>query len=499
MKNKTQLLDGEFAEICWVSLWLNPTCVIFICDKRNKKTRMKPIVAIVGRPNVGKSTIFNRITRTKEALVDDFPGVTRDRHYGDAVWNDVEFTLVDTGGFLGEEDDFTRHIRIQIHQAIQDADVIVFVLDGKEGVSPFDTDIIEVLRSVTKPVFYAVNKIDGYEKEVGLYDFYRLGIKKLYPVSGEHGYGMTDFLDDLVLDLPKFEPEESLDRIRLAVVGRPNVGKSSLINKILGEERMVVSDVPGTTRDAIDTVCDISGKSYLIIDTAGIRRKGRVSRKLEKFSIIKSLRSLDRCDVALILIDASEGITDQDITIAGYAFERGCGCIFLLNKWDIVKKEDKIVKKYYEQLRMDAKYLSFAPAMTISALTGQRVQRIFGLVDEVYKQYNTRIGTGQLNKIIEKALQKTEPSLHKGKRLKFYYTTQVSVKPPTFVCFVNYPNAVHFSYKRYLINQIREQTGLDKTPIRVLFRLRTGRIEFHTPKNAGKKRRTKQSRKKSRK
>jgi len=439
---------------------------------------MKPIVAIVGRPNVGKSTFFNKVTRTRDALVDDLPGVTRDRHYGDARWNNIEFTVVDTGGFT-EGDDFSQEIQHQVQQAIDDADAIILLFDGKEGISPFDRDMLEKLRTIKKPVFYAVNKIDSLEQEAHLYDFYSLGIDKLYPVSAEHRYGLPDFMDDLVDALPgqgdEYKKDEAEDIIGLAVVGRPNVGKSSLINRILGEERLLVSDIPGTTRDAIDSVCRLNGKSYLLIDTAGIRRKGKVSGKIEKFSIIKALRSLDRCDVALILLDAQEGITDQDISIAGYAYDRGCGCIMLLNKWDMVEKDSNTVKKYIDLLRTQAKFLSFAPAITISALTGQRVSKVFKLVDEVYSQYAQRIGTGQLNKIVERAIEKNEPSLHRGKRLKFYYATQVSAKPPTFVCFVNYPEGIHFSYKRYLINQIREQTGLDKTPIRIVFRQRERR------------------------
>jgi len=408
--------------------------------------------------------------------VDDFPGVTRDRHYGDASWVGVEFTLVDTGGFLEEdESDFADEIRFQILQAIEDADVIVHLLDGKGGISPFDEDVVEILREITKPTFYAVNKIDGFEQEVKLYDFYSLGIEKLYPVSAEHRYGMSDFLDALTGVLPKMISEETRDMIRLAVVGKPNVGKSSLINRILGENRLIVSEIPGTTRDAIDSVCNINGKSYLLIDTAGIRRKAKVSKKIEKFSVIKALRSLDRCDVALIVIDAHEGITDQDINVAGYALERGCGCILLLNKWDVVEKDSKTAKIFHDQLRMEAKFLKFAPVMTISALTGLRVLKIFGMVDEVYSQYTVRIGTGQLNKILERAIERNEPSLYRGRRLKFYYVTQVSTEPPTFVCFVNYPDAVHFSYKRYLINQIRDGAGLDKVPVRIIFRKRVGK------------------------
>ncbi len=350
---------------------------------------MKPIVAIVGRPNVGKSTFFNRVTRTRDAIVDDFPGVTRDRIYGDVNWEGVEFTLVDTGGFLeNDDDDFAHHIRFQISQAMEDADIIVLVLDGKSGISPFDTDLIEILRTVTKPVFYVVNKIDGLEQEDKLYEFYALGVENLYPVSAEHRYGINDLLDDLVSVLPRTVPTASQEEmIRLAVVGRPNAGKSSLINRLLGENRLVVSEVPGTTRDAIDSVWKVNGKSYTLIDTAGIRRKGKVSKKIEKFSIIKALKSLDRCDVALIVIDADDGITEQDISIAGYAYERGCGCVFLLNKWDVIEKDTDTAKKFYERLRMEAKFLSFAPAMTISALTGTRVQKIFRLADDVYSQY----------------------------------------------------------------------------------------------------------------
>ena len=437
---------------------------------------MKPIVAIVGRPNVGKSTFFNRVTKTRKALVDDFPGVTRDRHYSDAAWNGIDFTLVDTGGFSGDdEDDFAHKIRSQIFQAIEDADVIILLLDGKNGISPFDEDVVRILRPLSQPVFFAVNKIDGVEQEVKLYDFYNLGIEKLYPISAEHRYGISDLLDDLTEILPKTIAEEAGDVVRLAVVGKPNVGKSSLINRILGQKRLLVSDTPGTTRDAIDSVCDINGKPYLIIDTAGIRRKARVSKKLEKFSIIKALRSLDRCDVALIVIDAHQGITEQDINIAGYAFDRGCGCILLLNKWDLVEKDSKTAKGYYDRLRMEAKFISFAPIITISALTGKRVFRIFDIVEEVFKQYTLRVGTGQINRIFEQAIIQNEPSLYRGRRLKFYYATQVSTRPPTFVCFVNYPDAVHFSYRRYLINQIRVKAGLDKTPIRVIFRKRTGK------------------------
>jgi GTP-binding protein len=446
---------------------------------------MKPIVAIVGRPNVGKSTFYNRLTKTRDALVENFPGVTRDRLYGNACWNDLDFTLIDTGGFTDEQDAFGPQIRVQVQQAVEDADLIILMLDAKGGISPFDQDIVNMLRPVSKPILVAVNKVDGIEQESHLHDFYGLGLDVLHPVSAEHGYGISDFTDALVSELKTIlsEHEASFpdEATAVAVVGRPNVGKSSLINRILGEKRLIVSDVPGTTRDAVDATYRLNGALYFFIDTAGIRRKGKVQKKLEKFSIIKALKSLERCDVALIVIDAHAGITDQDINIAGYAYDRGCGCIFLLNKWDLVEKDNQTAKRFSEEVRSAAKFLSFAPILTISALTGQRIQKIFPLIDGVYQEYSMRIGTGRINKIMMAAVQKNEPALYRGRRLKFYYATQVSSKPPTFVGFVNYPRAVHFSYKRYLMNQIRSETNLKQTPIRLIFRQRTGR-----PKGAKK-------------
>ena len=446
---------------------------------------MKPIVAIVGRPNVGKSTLFNLLTRSRDALVDDAPGVTRDRHYGEGSWNEKDFIVVDTGGLLGA-DEFALSIQSQVAHVIKEADVVLFLMDAKAGLSPYDREILTDLRSIDKPVFFAVNKIDSPQQEVLLTDFYSLGTSRIYPLSSAHRYGITDLMDDLVKAFVETEqPSAATDETemtRLAVVGRPNVGKSSLINRILGQQRLLVSEVPGTTRDAIDTICRVNSRSYLMIDTAGIRRKGKVSRKLEKFSVMRSLKSLSRCDVALIVMDAAEGITDQDITIAGYAYERGCGCIFLLNKWDKVDSDADTVRKYMEQLRLKAKFLSFAPALTISALTGQRVMKIFKNVDDVYAQYCRRIGTGRLNRIMENAVEHNVPSLHRGRRIKFYYATQVQSSPPTFVCFTNYPKAVHFSYRRYLVNRLREETGLEKTPIRLYVRKREGRQNRTAPR-----------------
>ncbi len=442
---------------------------------------MKPVVAIIGRPNVGKSTLFNRITKTRAALVDDMPGVTRDRHYGDAAWNDILFTVVDTGGFsTREQDDISVLSRAHVLSAISEADAVILVLDGKTGITPYDRELIDILRPLKRPVFFAVNKIDGPDREDNAYDFSGLGIDPLFPVSAEHGYGISDFLDALTGSFPPAAVKEAGDdddTIRIAVIGRPNVGKSSLVNRILGWDRVIVSAKPGTTRDAIDTPYTANDRDYLLIDTAGIRRKKQVSEKIEKFSIIKALKSIDRCNIALIVLDADEGITEQDVKIAGYAFERGCGCIFLLNKWDLVEKDGKTLKRFMDQLRDAAKYLNFAPAMPISALTGKHVHKIFNLVETVFDQFNTRIGTGPLNKIFERATTRTEPSLYNGRRIKFFYATQISARPPTFVCFVNHPEGVHFSYQRYLINQIRMETGLDKVPVRLFLRKRGGNDE----------------------
>ncbi len=448
---------------------------------------MKPVVALVGRPNVGKSTLFNRLTRSRNALVDDFPGVTRDRHYADAVWEDRHFSVIDTGGFLlSDDDDFATEIREHVEAAIEEADTVVLVLDGRAGISPFDQDLVDTLRKSEKRVFFLVNKVDTDHQETLITEFYGLGIEKFYPVSAEHNLGIAAFLDDLTADFPEGEVEETRDdnEICIAVAGRPNVGKSSLINTLFGQKRLVVSNVPGTTRDSVDLVLDYQGKRFRLIDTAGIRRKGKVREKIEKFSVIKSLKSLDQCDVALILIDAVEGVTDQDITIAGYAQDRGCGALFLINKWDLVPKEDKNPKLFIEKIRMKSKFLAFAPVMTISALTGLRTHKILAEVEHIFQEYSHRINTGLLNRIFEDAVYRSEPALHKGKRLKFYYATQVAVKPPTIVCFVNYPGAVHFSYQRYLVNQIREMAQLEKTPIRLYFRERSGKIDFSQSRGA---------------
>ena len=438
-------------------------------------SRPLPLVALVGRPNAGKSSLFNRLTRSRDAIVDDRPGVTRDRHYGQVIWDETPFSLVDTGGYVDGDADFGAAVRRQIDGAVSAADAVILLLDGKSGPSPFDTEMIDRLRPLNKPVFFAVNKIDGPEREDALYEFYGLGIDDLYPVSAAHGYGVTDLIDDLVETLPRVTAAEEEAAVRLAVVGRPNVGKSSLINAILGEERLVVSDAPGTTRDAVDAAVTRRGRHYRLIDTAGIRRKRKVSEKLEKITVIKALGSLDRCDVALLMLDAAEGVTEQDVRIAGYAHERGRGCIFLLNKWDLVRNDPAAGRRLRAELREAARFLGFAPILTVSALTDHRLSRIFDVVDAVYAQYTTRVSTGPLNRALTAAAERTPPPIHKGRRIKFYYATQVATRPPTLVIFVNSPSAVHFSYQRYLVNRFREELGLDRTPLRLIFRERSGR------------------------
>jgi len=389
--------------------------------------------------------------------------------------------VIDTGGFLSSDDDyFAAQIKEQLTAAAEQADVLVFIMDGRAGLSPYDQELADFLRRMAKPVFYLINKIESYQQHDELLEFYSLGIDYFYKISAEHGIGVGDFLDDLVAALPKYEQNDDDDDslIKIAIVGRPNVGKSSLANRLFGEQRVVVDATAGTTRDAIELSVTHRGRQFILVDTAGIRRKGKVTQKIEKFSILKALKSLDECDVALILIDSDEGITDQDITIAGYAEDRGCGAMFLLNKWDLLDKERKNIKKYMEELRYKSKFLSYAPAMTISALTGQRCHKILDEVVKIHKEYCHRINTGVLNRIIEDAVYREEPSLHKGKRLKVFYSTQVATKPPCFVCFVNFPEAVHFSYKRYLVNQLRQMIPLKLTPIKLYFREKTGKIKF---------------------
>ena len=435
---------------------------------------MKPIIAIVGRPNVGKSTLFNRIARRKKAIVGDEPGITRDRNYAEAEWNGGVFLLIDTGGFEpGVNNEVALHIHQQVQLAIEEADLIIFLVDGKDGLTPTDIDIAKRLREVNKPVLHVINKIDGERQEEEIYDFYRIGVENLYPISAQHGRGVGDLLDEALNLLPpssEIRYNESL--VKIAVLGRPNVGKSSLVNRILGNERVIVSEKPGTTRDAIDTPLKIGEKEYLLIDTAGIRRKGRISRQLEKYSVVEALKSIDRCDVAVILIDAKEGITEQDAKIAGLAHDKGRASVLVVNKWDLIEKDSYTIYKYTEDIRYNLKFIRYAPIIFVSALTGQRALKIIDLVDRVAEQYQRRVPTSELNRVFEEVILSNPPPMYRNKELKLYYITQVSIKPPAFVIFVNYPEGIHFSYERYIVNKIRENFEFDGTPVRVFFRKR---------------------------
>ncbi|MEW6614269.1 MAG: ribosome biogenesis GTPase Der [Thermodesulfobacteriota bacterium] len=435
---------------------------------------MKPVIAIVGRPNVGKSTLFNRIVRGKKAIVGDEPGITRDRNYAEAEWDGWEFLLIDTGGFEpGIDDEVALHVHQQVRLAIEEADLIIFLVDGKEGLTATDIEIANRLREVNKPVFHVINKIDGERQEEKIYDFYQLGVGTLYPISAQHGRGVGDLLDKaLSLLPPSSEIKCNENLVKIAVLGRPNVGKSSLVNRILGNERVIVSEKPGTTRDAIDTPLKIGEKEYLLIDTAGIRRKGRISRQLEKYSVVEALKSIDRCDIALILIDAREGVTEQDAKIAGLAHDKGRASVLVVNKWDLIEKDSYTIYKYTEDIRYNMKFIRYAPIIFVSALTGQRALKIIDMVDRVAEQYQRRVPTSELNRVFEEVIRYNPPPMYRNKEMKLYYITQVSIKPPAFVIFVNYPEGVHFSYERYIMNKIRENFEFDGTPLRVFFRKR---------------------------
>jgi GTP-binding protein len=451
---------------------------------QKSSTTRTAIVALIGRPNVGKSTLFNRITKSRKALVDSTPGVTRDRQYERVDWDQSTFILVDTGGIEAKDraadgsDAMVGNIREQTLQAIAEADVLLFLMDGREGVTPTDFDVTNLLRKTDKPVYYVVNKIDGEELEPSLLPaFYELGVEQLWPISADHGYGVRSLLDDLAAALPAGEESslQSGDYIRIAFFGRPNVGKSSLINRLLGEERMLVSDIPGTTRDSIDTLLTVKNKNYLLIDTAGIRRKGKVKEKLEKFSIIKALAALERCDLVLILIDAEEGITEQDTKVIGYTQDQGRACILIVNKWDLVKNETKEQKKIMAELEMATQFVGFAPILPLSALTGKGIKKLLPTIDSVYEQFCKKFPTNRLNRILQDAVVAHPPAMHSSRRIKLLYTTQITTRPPTFAIVTNYPKEIHFSYHRYLVNTFRKELGLDKTPIKIVFRERKRR------------------------
>ncbi len=432
----------------------------------------KPVVAIVGRPNVGKSTLFNRVIGRNFAIVEDIPGVTRDRNYAEAVWDGKRFLLVDTGGFEPEADDsMYSKMRDQTTLAVEEADIIIFLMDGKQGLLPADIEVSHRLRASGKPVIYAVNKVDGARHEGLIPDFYRLGIDTVFPLSAKHGAGFSDLMDELLHMLPNTpdEPDVEKQQIipRIAILGRPNVGKSSFINSLIGEDRMIVSPVAGTTRDAVDSVYQYYGRKYVLVDTAGIRSRGKISQGVEKYSVMRAMKSMTRADVALVLIDASEGITEQDERIAGLVHEEGKGLILILNKWDLVPDKEAAYSRYMDEIRQRLKFAAYAPVLTISAKTRQRITKVFDEIDRVIAESEKRVPTAELNRVFEHLLKHHEPPLFRGKRVKYYYATQVGVKPPTFIVFVNYPEGVHFSYIRYIENNLREVFGFTGTPVNI--------------------------------
>lgn len=438
-----------------------------------------PIIALIGRPNVGKSTMFNRITKSRKALVDPTPGVTRDRHYERVTWENHSFILVDTGGIDDNPEDLlVNHIRDQAMAAIEEADIVLFLMDGREGVTPADYEVVEILRRVKKPIFHVVNKVDSPEQELDvLSQFYELGVDTLWPVSAEHSYGFRSLMEGVTEIIDDNGDDDSglpENTVKVAFFGRPNVGKSSMINRILGEDRMVVSDISGTTRDSVDTMLTHGKYSYLLIDTAGIRRKGKTKDKLEKFSILKSLGALERCDVAVILIDADEGITEQDSKVIGYALDHGRGLIILVNKWDLIKDDKKRQEHLMVEIGRQLPFVGFAPLLNVSAKTGYGIKRLFPTIGSVYRQYKASFPTSALNQLLRDALDAHTPPIFKNKRLKFYYTAQVGTCPPKFVLMTNSTKGVHFSYKRYLTNRYRDGLGLDKVPIQLIFKDKKG-------------------------
>ena len=433
----------------------------------------KPLVAIVGRPNVGKSMLFNKLTGRRTAIVEDTPGVTRDRIYGTCEWRGRTFDLMDTGGIEpGTDNEILQFMRRQAEIGIELADAIIMVTDVKVGLTAADAAVATILQRARKPVALAVNKCDATGAvNPDVYEFYALGLGDPFEVSAVHGHGTGDLLDWCVAQFPEEAwQEEEADLIRVAIVGKPNVGKSSLLNRILGEERVIVSDVAGTTRDAIDSYLENDFGRYCFIDTAGMRKKSRVDDRIEKFSVLRATMAIERSDVCLIMIDAREGVTEQDTKVAGLAHEAGKACIIVVNKWDAIEKDGKTMDKMRQDVMRDLSYMTYAPIVFISALTGQRVDRLFELINYVNDQAATRISTGMLNSVLADATARVQPPTDKGRRLKIYYMTQISTRPPTFVCFVNRKDLFHFSYQRYIENQIRENFGLTGTPMRLLIR-----------------------------
>lgn len=433
----------------------------------------RPIVAVVGRPNVGKSTLFNRLAGERISIVQDMPGVTRDRIYADVEWLNYKFTLIDTGGMEPDtEDIILRQILNQAEIAIDTADVILFVTDVKAGVTDDDIQVANILRRTKKPVVLAVNKVDDMRKEnMDVYEFYSLGIGDPIPISAGQVLGLGDMLDEIVKNFDESAlDEEEEDVIKVAIIGKPNVGKSSLVNKILGEDKHIVSNIPGTTRDAVDSPVTIDGQKFVFIDTAGMRKKSKIKEDIEKYSIVRAVAAVERADVSILVIDAEEGITDQDTKIAGIAHERGKAAIIAVNKWDAIEKDDKTMNKYLKDIGNELAYMPYAPKMFISALSGQRINKLIENIITVNENHALRISTGLLNDVLYEAMAMQQPPADKGKQLKIYYMTQVSVKPPTFVLFVNDKELLHFSYKRYIENQMRDAFGFVGTPIHFIVR-----------------------------
>ena len=437
----------------------------------------KPVVAIVGRPNVGKSTLFNALAGEMISIVKDTPGVTRDRIYADVTWLDKAFTMIDTGGIEPNTSDIIlSQMREQAQIAIDTADVIVFVVDIRQGLVDSDAKVADMLRRSHKPVILCVNKVDSFKKmEADIYEFYNLGLGDPIPVSAASRQGFGELLDEITKNFPSVDAdEEEDDRPRVAIVGKPNVGKSSLINKLLGERRLIVSDIAGTTRDALDTTIKRDGKEYIFIDTAGLRRKNKIKEELEKYSIIRTVTAVERADVVVIVIDATEGVTEQDAKIAGIAHERGKGIIVAVNKWDAIEKNDKTIYEHTNKIKEILSFMPYAEMLFISALTGQRTNKLFETIDMVIENHALRVATGVLNEIMTEAVALQQPPSDKGKRLKLYYMTQVAVKPPTFVIFVNDKELMHFSYTRYIENKVREAFGFKGTPLKFIIRERKG-------------------------
>lgn len=441
---------------------------------------MKPLVAIVGRPNVGKSTLFNKIAGKRIAIVEDTPGVTRDRIYADADWLNYKFTLIDTGGIEPESEDIiAKQMRRQAELAIDTANVIIFIVDGRAGITAADEEVAEMLRRSKKPIVLVVNKIDHPKFEDSIYDFYSLGIGTPISISAEQGLGIGDMLDEVVADFSTMEVEEGEASIGIAVVGRPNVGKSSLVNALLGQERTIVSNVPGTTRDAIDSPFIWNEKEYNLIDTAGIRRKRAIEDEtIERYSVIRSLAAIRRCDIALIVVDAERGLSEQDVRIAGYVHEEGKASVLIINKWDLIEKDTYTVEKFKKQMLSDLAFMSYVPMLFISAKTGQRINKVMETANYAFEQNSIRISTGKLNDMVNEAITMNDPPISNGRRLRVYYATQVSTRPPTFVIFVNEPDLMHFSYRRYLENYIRKSFSINATPIRLIIRKRGEKDEL---------------------